>query len=74
MGEDQYMNISVEQELKFPDTAFLSSVLSPDQVSATKEVHQTPIQQLGRTVSQPAHSIFRHNLVVTLLSAAFSYA
>ncbi len=33
MGEDQYMNITVEQELKFPDTSFLSSVLSPQQVA-----------------------------------------
>ena len=27
------MNITVEQELKFPDTSFLSSVLSPEQVA-----------------------------------------
>lgn len=37
MGEDQYMNITVEQELKFPDTAFLSSVLSPEQVSQRRK-------------------------------------
>ena len=32
LGEDQYMNITVEQELNFPDTTFLASVLSLAQV------------------------------------------
>lgn len=34
LGEDQYMNITVEQELSFPDTSFLTSVLSVAQVTA----------------------------------------
>lgn len=33
LGEDQYMNITVEQELNFPDTSFLASVLSLAQVT-----------------------------------------
>ena len=32
MGEDQYLNITVEQELKFPDTESLAALLSLKQV------------------------------------------
>ena len=34
MGEDQYTNITVEQQLKFPDTDSLFAVLSLQQVSS----------------------------------------
>ena len=32
MGEDQYLNITIEQELKFPDTESLAALLSLKQV------------------------------------------
>lgn len=34
LGEDQYMNITIEQELNFPDPTFLTSVLSVAQVKS----------------------------------------
>ncbi|KAL3159758.1 ATP-dependent DNA helicase II subunit 2 [Trebouxia sp. C0009 RCD-2024] len=37
LGEDQYMNITIEQELNFPDTSFLASVLSVAQGSGSSD-------------------------------------
>lgn len=79
------MNITVEQELKFPDTSFLSSVLSPEQVAEVfldnKLMHSslTAKQQYGlATVMQHLASLLHsvsshlklHNLVASVLSRA----
>jgi len=85
MGEDQYMNITVEQELKFPDTSFLSSVLSPEQVAEVsldnKLMHSsltssssmglaTVMQHLASLLHSVSSHLKLHNIVASALSRA----
>ncbi|KAL0036571.1 hypothetical protein WJX79_000925 [Trebouxia sp. C0005] len=78
MGEDQYMNITVEQELKFPDTTFLSSVLSPEQGSGSSDFVDAltiAVDRLHRTVNDrpdlgKANVVKRIVLISNFLDAA----
>ncbi len=79
------MNITVEQELKFPDTTFLSSVLSPEQVAEefldNKLMHSslapsrsmglaTVLQHLASLLHSASTHLKLHNIVASALSRA----
>jgi hypothetical protein len=82
MGEDQYMNITVEQELKFPDTTFLSSVLSPEQVAEdNKLMHSslTPSRSMRlatkmQYLASLLHSVSTHFKLHNIVASALSHA